>query len=235
MASDPSQRTTPRTTSYPQLSATVVLLRDGPPGLEVLLLQRSARDGGDGGSWVFPGGRVEDQDCRGTDVDSSASVMRSAVRETREEAGIDLDVGSLLYISRWITPEIATRRYDTHFFATRLAGDPGVRVDGAEIRTHRWFRPEDALRASRSREIRLAPPTFVTTDWLAGQPSTETALESLARRPVVTFRPQICSVADGTCMLYPGDAGYRERNPDLPGARHRLWARADGMRYERSD
>ena len=103
------------------------------------------------------------------------------------------------------------------------------------MRTHRWFRPEDALRASHSREIRLAPPTFVTTDWLAGEPGSEAALESLARGPVVTFRPRICSVAEVVCMLYPGDAGYSDSDPELPGPRHRLWARPDGMHYERSD
>ena len=125
MTSDPSEPTPTNTTPDPQLSATVVLLRDGSSGLEVLLLQRSAKDGGDGGPWVFPGGRVEDQDCQGSDADPSATLMRSAIRETREEAGIELDVDSLLYISRWITPEVAARRYDTHFFATRLA--PNVR------------------------------------------------------------------------------------------------------------
>jgi 8-oxo-dGTP pyrophosphatase MutT (NUDIX family) len=225
----------PAVPAEPQPSATVVVLRDTAAGLEVLLLQRSAKDGGDGGAWVFPGGRVDPQDHRDSDLDSTPALLRGAVRETREEAGIELDMGSLLYIARWITPEIASRRYDTHFFATRLTADTRVRVDGEEIRTHRWFRPEDALQASRRREIRLAPPTFVTTDWLAGEPGSAAALETLARGPLVTFRPRICPVGEEVCMLYPGDAGYPDSDPELPGTRHRLWSRADGMHYERCD
>ena len=40
----------------PQPSATVVLLRDGRSGLELLLLRRSAKLAFFGGAWVFPGG-----------------------------------------------------------------------------------------------------------------------------------------------------------------------------------
>lgn len=224
----------PEAPAQPQPSATVVVLRDGSAGLEVLLLQRTSRDGGTGGAWVFPGGRVEDVDRHGEGRDPGVALQRSAVRETREEAGLSLDGESLVYISRWITPEIATRRFDTHFYATRLVGEAEVIVDGSEIRTHRWVRPEDALRESRAGDLRLAPPTFVTTDWLRGNESVESALSTLARGPILTFRPRICSVSDGACMLYPGDAGYEQHDPDRPGARHRLWALADGMRYERS-
>jgi 8-oxo-dGTP pyrophosphatase MutT (NUDIX family) len=230
---DASNRSTGRTPSKPQLSATVVILRDGSLGLEVLLLQRTARHGGDGGAWVFPGGRVEDIDHGGDMTDSARALQSSAVRETREEAGIELDGTSLLYISRWITPEIAQRRFDTYFYATRVAADTEVQVDGSEIRTHRWVRPDDAIAASRTSEMRLAPPTFVTTSWLVRQESVEAAHATLAKEPITTFEPRICAVSDGACMLYPGDAGYQDHNPERPGARHRLWALSDGMRYER--
>ena len=224
----------PETATVPQLSATVVVLRDEPAGLQVLLLQRTARDGGTGGAWVFPGGRVDDVDREGEGRDPVVALQRSAVRETREEAGLELDGESLLYISRWITPEIATRRFDTHFYATRLLGDAEVVVDGQEIRTHRWMRPVDALRESRAGKLRLAPPTFVTTDWLVVHETVESALSTLAQGPILTFRPRICAVSDGACMLYPGDAGYEDRDPARPGPRHRLWALSGGMHYERT-
>lgn len=221
------------TPATPLPSATVVVLRDAAAGLEVLLLQRTARDGGSGGAWVFPGGRVEDSDRVGEGQDPVVALQRSAVRETREEAGIDLDGGSLLYISRWITPEMAARRFDTCFYATRAEDDTRVQVDGQEIRTHRWLRPDDAIRSSRLGEMRLAPPTFVSIDWLVAHETVESALSTLAQSTIVTFRPRICTVPDGACMLYPGDAGYEAHDPDEVGARHRLWAMADGMRYER--
>ena len=233
----------------PEPSATVVILRDGLTGLEVLLLQRSARGEGGGGAWVFPGGRVEPGDHDAADPDPALALQRSAVRETREEAGLELAPASLISISRWITPELSPRRFDTWFYATHLSKaresnaresqarggvDAEVRVDGQEICGHRWIRPAEALDASRRGEIRLAPPTFVTTDWLVPHATAGEALRALARAPFVTFRPRICRIPDGACMLYPGDAGYDEHDPERAGPRHRLWALADGMKYERS-
>ena len=42
-------------------AATVVLVRDGATGLEVLMLHRASRVAF-GGMWVFPGGKVDEED-----------------------------------------------------------------------------------------------------------------------------------------------------------------------------
>jgi hypothetical protein len=44
-------------------AATVVLLRDAPDGLQVLLLERPGHRGAFAGAWVFPGGVVDPQDA----------------------------------------------------------------------------------------------------------------------------------------------------------------------------
>ena len=75
-------------------------------------------------------------------------------------------------------------------------------------------------------EVRLHGTTWTVQ-------SVEGALATLAQGPIVTFRPHICTVPDGTCMLYPGDAGYDDHDPERAGPRHRLWALPEGMRYER--
>jgi len=46
----------------PRPAATVVLLRDGPAGLEAYLQLRPVGMGFAGGLWVFPGGRVDAAD-----------------------------------------------------------------------------------------------------------------------------------------------------------------------------
>ncbi len=50
-------------TTPPLDSATVVMLRDGPTGLEVLLLKRHAASSVLGGAFVFPGGKLDAADA----------------------------------------------------------------------------------------------------------------------------------------------------------------------------
>ena len=217
----------------PQPSATVVVLRDGPRGLEVLLLERTPDAAGKAGPSVFPGGRVDPADRDGDALDDAA-FRRAAIREAREEAGLELDAAGLVPISRWITPEASPKRFDTWFYFACVADAADVRVDGSEIARHQWMTPEDAIDAHRRDAIRLAPPTFVTVTWLAEIASTSIARERFRGDALVTFRPRICRVGDGACMLYPGDAGYDALDPEATGARHRLWALPSGWRYERS-
>jgi len=50
------------TPAQPRAAATVALLREGDSGPEVLLLKRSRSTGFIPGAWVFPGGRVDEED-----------------------------------------------------------------------------------------------------------------------------------------------------------------------------
>lgn len=224
------------TTNEPRPSATVVVVRDATgtgPRLELLLLQRAARDAKPG-AWVFPGGKVEASDVLAGDPGSRESALRAAVRETREEAGLDLAATRLVAISRWITPEISPQRFDTWFFLGVVDTTHEVVVCGSEMVAHRWITPAAALAAHQQGEIQLAPPTFVTVQWLSDHTHATQAQEALGREPILTFRPRIHRSAAGPCMLYPGDAGYDAGDPDRPGPRHRVWALPGGWRYERS-
>ena len=220
----------------PRPSATVVLLRDASGSaarLEFLLLQRASRDEKPG-AWVFPGGKVEPADVSAGGPGSRESALRAAVRETHEEAGLDLAATRLVAISRWITPEISPQRFDTWFFLGVVDSSHEVAVCGSEMVAHRWITPEGALVAQRRGEIQLAPPTFVTVQWLGAHSHAADARDALGREPILTFRPRIHRSAAGTCMLYPGDAGYETGDPDRPGPRHRILALAGGWEYERS-
>lgn len=81
-------------------AATVIVLRPGAQGPEVLLLQRSQRSGFFPHAWVFPGGRVDAADhaapTRGA-VDGlptgAEAFAVAAVRECFEEAGVWLGDG----------------------------------------------------------------------------------------------------------------------------------------------
>lgn len=82
----------------PRPAATVLLLRDGPSGLEVLMITRNVAADFAGGALVFPGGRVDAADgepamlrcCRAVAGASGAQMALrvAAVRETFEEAHV---------------------------------------------------------------------------------------------------------------------------------------------------
>ncbi len=88
----------------PRPAATVVVVRDAPLGIEVLLLRRAERGDLNSGAWVFPGGLVDAADraalpfCRGVDpatadarlgvAEHALDYWAAAVRECFEEAGL---------------------------------------------------------------------------------------------------------------------------------------------------
>jgi 8-oxo-dGTP pyrophosphatase MutT (NUDIX family) len=217
----------------PKPSGTAVLVRDGRAGLEVLLLHRADKNAH--GDWVFPGGKVEPGDIVSGDAGSVDSALRAAIRETREEAGVDLTGLALPLIARWITPEIRLKRYDTWFFLGALHREQAVVVCNSEMTEHRWLPPQAALELHHAKEFALAPPQFVTLTWLADFERAEQALIELPRRPLITFRPRPVKLSRGMTMLYAGDAGYEAHDADAPGARHRLTILAGGTVYEAPD
>ncbi|MCU1427933.1 MAG: hypothetical protein JWL83_1933 [Actinomycetia bacterium] len=217
------------------LAATVVVLRDGDDGLEVLLGKRSSKLAFHGGAWVFPGGRVDPDDYAGNPDDVVAAVKRAAVRETFEEAGLHVDPDTLVHISNWTTPDISPKRFATWFFAGRaLEGDEIA--DGAETEVVQWYRPQDALVQRTAGEIELAPPQFVTLLDLTAYRTVDEALTAIAAIEPFDFTPRFHFVEGGAAVcVYADDVAYLDAaNLDAEGARHRLVMDASGWEYVRS-
>jgi 8-oxo-dGTP pyrophosphatase MutT (NUDIX family) len=53
--------------SVPRPSASVILLREGDPGIDVLLVRRNPAQRVMGGFWVFPGGAIDAGEGEGDD------------------------------------------------------------------------------------------------------------------------------------------------------------------------
>ena len=213
-------------------SATIVLLRDGGEGLEVLLVRRSKKLTFHGGAWVFPGGRIDPGDYRDGAEDTFAAARYAAVREVQEEANLEVSPADLSPISRWITPEFLPKRFDTWFFVAPAPGSE-VTVDGGEIREFCWTTPLVALARQRSGEIELPPPTFVTITQLSEYRAVDAAIAGVSAVDPPRFAPRICNIEGGACSLYEGDAGWESADAAVSGARHRLWLLESGWRYER--
>ena len=212
-------------------AATVVLVRDAGDGLETLMLRRSSKIAF-AGMWVFPGGRIDEEDR--VEGDEVAGARRAAVREAQEEAGLLVEERDLVTFSHWTPPPSTPTRYLTWFFIARAPG-ADVSVDGGEIHEHAWMRPSDAFRRRNAREIELAPPTFVTLYELGQCRDVETALARARSREPERFATVIGRVEAGAVAMWHGDAGYETAAPDRVGPRHRLWMLRSGWRYERHD
>lgn len=214
----------------PHPAATVVLLREGSAGCEVLLVRRSSKLAFHGGAWVFPGGRIDAEDFAplGADADVAAAARLAAVREAREEVGVSVDPEELVLFARWVTPEGLPKRFDAWFFAAP-APDGRIQVDGGEIEEHRWFRPAEALEAKRSGAIDLPPPTFVTLTQFCAAVRVDDCIAGLRRGSLRSYVPRLHMLPEGcACSLYEGDIGYESGDPERDGPRHRLWMRRDG-------
>ena len=215
-------------------SATVVLLRDGRDGLEALLVQRDKAVTHMGGMWVFPGGKVDEADYT-ADRDPYAAAVNAAIRETREEAGVQVSADQLVWLSHWTTPAGAKRRFATWFFLTLLEDEQEVVVDGGEIARHRWVAPSVALAesADEAHDLRLMPPTFVSLSDIAACRDCAHARRHIGSRDAIMYAPRMVFVQDGICFLYQGDAGYDAEALDAQGPRHRLYMVNDQLDYIR--
>lgn len=193
----------------PDPAATVIVLRPGDGGFEVLMVQRNAR-GFFGDLVVFPGGKVDPADVpEGRGPEDDISHRNAAVRELAEETGIHIPSGDeLVLVSRWVTPEMAPRRFDTRFYVVGVVDPPPVVVDPDELLWHAWVRPEDALEKANRGEWSIIRPTLAHLQWLRRWQSVEEAIRSARGadgRTVVVPR----MVEDGSLLpiLMPVDRG----------------------------
>ncbi len=212
-------------------AATVILLRDTDAGPETLMLRKNSKIAF-GGMWVFPGGRVDDEDAPGESDEARARV--AAVREAEEEASVTISADDLVWFSHWTPPAIDIRRYSTFFFAAR-ATQHDVTIDQGEITDSQWIRPVDALAKQREKEIELVPPTFVTLHYLSQHQSVDAALGGMV--PAEGPRHYVTQAAkgdEGMVVMWEGDAGYPTLDPSVAGPRHRLVISKQGYAFDDS-
>lgn len=187
-----------RVPAVPRRSASVVLLRDAPAGVETYLLHRHARMSFAASMVVFPGGGVDPADERGEDP-----LRTCAVRETEEETGVRLAPEALVPWAHWVTPEIEPRRFDTVFYLAALpAGAVAADVSG-ETDCAEWRTPSFALAAADRGELGLMPPTRSVLLELAGAAEVADLLDSARDRVVRPVLPQLESGPDGWSFRYP--------------------------------
>ncbi len=147
----------------PRLSASVILVRDGPAGLETFMVRRHARSPVAPSAYVFPGGTVRDDDLTvAVSVDAAAALAQAlsdrsdhpvdaaraaafyvcAIRELFEEAGVLLvrDARAQLF-----SVEEADTPLQERVASTRLALQARELTIGGVLQEHGWQPAFDLL------------------------------------------------------------------------------------------
>src|SRR3954468_19549908 len=132
--SEPMKPSEPaREFAVPRPAATVVLLRAGERGPEVLMVRRHRGSSFMADAYVFPGGRVETSDGEG-----EAAFAVAAARGAAEEANLTVDAATLVPFARWITPSAEGKRFDARFFVAAAPAGQTARHDQVETVDHLW-------------------------------------------------------------------------------------------------
>lgn len=205
-------------------AATALLLREDP--LEILMLRRhaGARSFPTPGSSRVES-RRDHELAGGVTLDA---MRLAAARETFEETGIwlgepladpdefrrqlltgsrafpdllaraPLDLESLVWTSRWITPEGLPKRFDTWFFLARVSREATATPDLAEVAGVRWIAPADALAAHASGAMPMVFPTLRNLEALLGH---QTAAALLASRRGAVIEPVLPVLVNGKPAL----------------------------------
>jgi 8-oxo-dGTP pyrophosphatase MutT (NUDIX family) len=153
--------------ALPHDAGSLVLVRQGPGGPEVLLGRRAGKHRFLPNVYAFPGGRVDLSDKSEIPIkplNNNNLLLQSsavaAVRETWEETGIPLglldgdrlrpDLSGLHYLCRAITPAESPIRFHARFFLRDVTGMP-LTLGGSGELLDLAFRPLDtALRLPRA-------------------------------------------------------------------------------------
>jgi len=122
-------------------SVNVVVVNDAG---EILLIQRS-----DNGNWAVPGGAI----------DLGESLTDAAIRETREETGIDCRITGIVgiytdprHVILYTSNGEARQEFSIVLTATAAGGQPATSSESSQVR---WVPPEDLPGYPMDRSMRM--------------------------------------------------------------------------------
>jgi len=220
-------------------SAAVLLVRDvdredkpqGEPAetIEVLLLQRNPSLAVDGGFWVFPGGKLEADELV---LERLQAEKQAAIRECQEECGISLCEASVQPYSRWITPDIMPKRFNTAFFISSVDQNAMVSIDQSEIVDYRWDTPKNFLAQMTSNQLKVRAPALISMLELLSFSNQASLLQAISEREVEVYNPRsVKNSAEELVFIYGSDAGYQHSDSQNTDHLHRLVFSETGLQY----
>jgi 8-oxo-dGTP pyrophosphatase MutT (NUDIX family) len=173
-------------------AASLIGVRDGSVGPEVLVIERTLDHRFLPGYVAFPGGAVDPADVPLAERwfgDAKEASRAAAIRELAEEVGLAVTreavvaddrgrplgpvhddpppVARLREVARWIAPAQVPVRFDARYYAVRMDRAVDPTPDGSEAARAWWASPRSLLSAWESEELLFYWPTHYTMTALA--------------------------------------------------------------------
>jgi 8-oxo-dGTP pyrophosphatase MutT (NUDIX family) len=125
-------------------------------------------------------------------------------------AGAAIDLTRLTLFSRWLTPSIMPKRFDTFFYLAAAPAQQFARFDGRETVDCEWIAPSEALRLAAAGERNMVVPTRLNLQLLASSDTLAAAVDAASRRSMEVVTPRV-EVRDGKrYLVIDSNAGYGE-------------------------
>lgn len=200
-----------RTVVEPRPAVSVIPLRDGAEGLELFVQHRQSTMDFAAGAVVFPGGRCDPGDVSAgaslplrhdvvrehvrrwsrwdpgaSDPDQRArTLLATGLRELEEETGLVADPEQFRPWDRWVTPEIAPKRFDVAFYVLPVPETAAHQPQHSTTEaTHSGWEPAGQLLADLSAgRLTMLTPTRVLIEELVALGDVATVIR---HRPVIT-------------------------------------------------
>lgn len=192
----------------------VARLGESDPDLGLGLLVASIRETFEEAGVLMAGVRT------GVDLQSVRAELLAGASfiELANAMDIHIEASVLTPYARWITPKMETSRFDTRFFIAVLPESQHASHDGSETTSAAWLEPDEALQQMGRGEIKLAPPTVRTLQWLRAFGDAASVIADASSRKPPLVRPEIVTGEAGWFLALPGDPEHSEDQAVLPGA-----------------
>lgn len=199
---------------YRELLTTAAVRDEGPGGDDLAFRVAAARESFEEAGILFA------RRASGETVPLSDPELRARFRRHREdvdagrrqlaeiclEEELRLDLAAMSYMSRWVTPRGAPRRYDTRFFVARAPVGQDALHDDREVIDTVWISPGEALDDARSGRRTMIFPTVRTMALLNRFSEVAELFDHLATIDTVpTIEPVMTVVGDRLELELPGD------------------------------
>lgn len=130
------------------------------------------------------------------------------IAELCQREGLVLATDLLVPYAHWITPKVAPKIFDTHFYLAPAPADQVALHDGEESTDSTWVRPAEALEQARDGSRTIVFPTQMNLRKLSRWNTVGEAMAAAREAEIVTVSPRMEKHPDGRVLIIPETADY---------------------------